>query len=76
LQRLRRTSQAGAIYSQTALEKELIMRKQSNEKKQERNRKAADILRNIDKKDLQKVSGGAGDCRTCGIMVTVDGTKV
>jgi hypothetical protein len=50
------------------------MKNQTNNKKQERNRKAADILRSIDKKELEKVSGG--ECgRGCGIMVTVDGLK-
>lgn len=37
-------------------------------KKQERNNKAAKLLRTLDDKQLETVAGGA--CRTCGIMVS------
>lgn len=45
--------------------------KQKQSKKQERNHKAASILRSLDDKQLATVAGGG--CRTCGIMVSLDG---
>lgn len=51
------------------------MSKETKKSTEERNRKAAAVLRTLDKKELEQVNGGlgvGGGCPTCGYLISVE----